>query len=77
MRNDLIRAVLDCGVGDLSLLDNSEADMFKVVDRMRFEGLEITLNGIMEESFREGISRMDEAVKAVRKRLEAEEHEGH
>ncbi len=76
MRNDLIRAVLDCGVDDLSMLDDSEADLFKTVERMRFEGLEITLNGIMAEIFREGIFRMSEAVKEVRERLESEEREG-
>ena len=76
MRNDLIRAILDCGADDLSLLDDSGADLFKVVERMRFEGLEITLNGIMEEIFREGIFRMDEAVKEARKRLESEEDAG-
>ena len=76
MRNDLIRAVLDCGVDDLSMLDDSGADMFKVVEQMRFEGLEITLNGIMAEIFREGIFRMSEAVKETRKRLEDEEDAG-
>lgn len=76
MRNDLIRAVLDCGIDDLSMLDDTEADLFKVIETMRFEGLEITLNGIMEEIFREGISRMDEAVKELRKRLECEEETG-
>jgi hypothetical protein len=76
VRNDLIRAVLDCGVDDLSMLDDSGADMFKVVEQMRFEGLEITLNGIMAEIFREGIFRMSEAVKETRKRLEDEEDAG-
>lgn len=76
MRNDLIRAILDCGADDLSLLDDSGADLFKVVERMRFEGLEITLNGIMAEIFREGIFRMDEAVKEARKSLESEEDAG-
>ena len=75
MRNDLIRAVLDCGVDDLSLLDDSAADMFKIVEQMRFEGLELTLNGIMEEIFKEGIFRMNEAVKSIKKRLELEEYE--
>jgi len=55
MRNDLIRAVFDCGIDDLSMLDDSEADLFKTVERMRFEGLEITLNGIMAEIFQEGM----------------------
>ncbi len=76
MRNDLIRAVLDCGTDDLNLLDDAGADMFKIVEQMRFEGQEITLNGIMAEIFREGIFRMNEDVKAARKRLETEEYEG-
>ncbi len=76
MRNDLMRAVLDCGVDDLSILDESEADMFEVVKQMRLEGLEITLKGIMAEIFREGIFRMNEAVREVRERLEREEKDG-
>lgn len=76
MRNDLIRAILNCGVDDLSILDDSEADMFKIIEQMRFEGLELSLNGIMTEIFKEGIFRMDEAVKSEKKRLETEEHEG-
>ena len=76
MRNDLIKAVLDCGVNDLSILDESEADIFEVVEQMRFEGLEITLKGIVIEIFREGIFRMSEAVREVRERLENEEKEG-
>lgn len=76
MRNDLIRAILGCGVDDLNMLDDAEADMFKVVEHMRFEGMELTLNGIMAEVFREGIFRLSEAVKEKVKNLEAEEQEG-
>jgi len=76
MRNDLIRAILDCGVDDLSILDESEADMFEVVKHMRFEGMEITLNEIMAEIFKEGIFRMSEAVREVKERLGNEEKEG-
>ena len=59
MRNDLIRAILNCGVDDLSMLDDSEADMFEIVEHMRSEGLELTLNEIMGEVFREGIHRLN------------------
>lgn len=76
MRNDLFKAILDCGADELSLLDDSGADLFKVVERMRVEGQKITLNGILEEIFREGIFRMNEAVKEARKRLESEEDAG-
>lgn len=76
MRNDLIRAVLDCGIDDLSILDESEADMFEVVKHMRLEGLEITLKGIMAEIFRDGIFRMSEAVREIKEKLESEEKDG-
>lgn len=76
MRNDLIQAILDCGVDDLSMLDDAEADLFEIVGRMRGEGLELTLNGIMAEVFREGIFRLSEAVKEKMKDLETEEQEG-
>lgn len=76
MRNDLIRAILGCGVDDLNLLDDAEADMFEIIDRMKFDGMELTLNGIMAEVFREGIFRLSEAVKETRKNLEREEQQG-
>lgn len=76
MRNDLIRAVLDCGVDDLSLLDDAGADMFKTVQRMRDEGLEINLSGIIEEVFKEGIFQMSEKVKEEKKWLESLERSG-
>ena len=76
MRNDLIRAIFDCGADDLNMLDDSEANMFEIVDRMRLEGLDLTLNGIMAEIFREGIFRLGEAVKEVRDNLEQEERNG-
>lgn len=76
MRNDLIRAILDCGVDDLNMLDDSEANMFEIVGRMRLEGLDLTLNGIMAEIFREGIFRLGEEIKEARNNLEQKEQCG-
>lgn len=76
MRNDLIRAILSCGVDDLNMLDDAGADMFEIIGHMKFEGMELTLNGIMAEVFREGIFRLSEAVKETRKNLESEEQCG-
>lgn len=76
MRDDLIRAILDCGKGDLSMLDDSQADMFEIIDHMKFKGKELTLNGIMGEVFEEGICRLGEAVKELRADLEKEEIAG-
>lgn len=76
MRNDLIRAILDCGVDDLNMLDDSEANMFEIVGRMRLEGLDLTLNGIMAEIFREGIFRLGKEIKEARNNLEQKEQCG-
>lgn len=76
MRNDLIRAILDCGIDDLSMLDDAGADMFETIERMRSEGIEITLNSIIGEIFREGIWRFGESVKAFRTELEHQEVSG-
>nr|DAO43605.1 MAG TPA: hypothetical protein [Caudoviricetes sp.] len=54
MNSELIRAVLDCGVDDLRLLDYSEANLFEVVERMRSEGISTTMNNIIKEVFEDG-----------------------
>lgn len=72
MRNDLIRAILDCGIDDLRMLDDAGADMFDIIGQMKFEGMELTLNNIMAEVFKEGIHRLNEAVKAYKADLEKE-----
>ncbi len=76
MRNDLVRAVLDYGVEDLSLLDDAGADMFETVRRIKDEGQEVNLSSIIEEVFKEGIFRMKEAFKEEKKRLESLEQSG-
>lgn len=70
MRSDLIRAVLDCGADDLSILDEAEADMYDTVARLREDGKEVRLQSIVEEVFNEGIFRLGEVVKEERKQLE-------
>lgn len=76
MRNDLITAVLDCGTDDLDLLDDAGANIFETVRRMRKEGLEISLSGIMDEVFREGIFQMSQKVKSEKRWLESLEQSG-
>lgn len=76
MRNDLIRAILDCGIDDLNMLDDAEADMFEIVDHMKLEGMELSLNNIMAEVFKEGIYRLGQAVRELRADLEKERKAG-
>lgn len=76
MRNDLIRAILECGVDDLSLLHEAEADMFEIIGQMKADGMTISLNAIMGEIFKEGIRRFDVAVKQRIADLEKTETDG-
>lgn len=76
MRDDLLCAILDCGTGDLNMLDDTEAHIFEIIQQMRSEGIELTLNNIMAEIFNEGILRLDEAVRSFREDLESEEQNG-
>lgn len=76
MRNDLVRAVLDCGIDDLNLLDDAGADMFEIVKMIKDEGKEVNLSSIIEEVFKEGIFRMGEALKEDKKWLEDLERSG-
>ncbi len=76
MRMDLVRAVLDCGNDDLDLLDDAGADIYKTVQRMREEGLDISLYSIIGEVFREGICHFGEVVESQRKALESQEKSG-
>ncbi|MCI8978690.1 MAG: hypothetical protein HFI99_17060 [Lachnospiraceae bacterium] len=73
MRNDLIRAILECGIDDLSMLDDSGADMYNTVERIKEEGLPISLDMIIGEIFKEGIFQMGEAVRKKREELEQKE----
>ena len=43
MNTELVRAVFDCGIDDLRLLDDAECDMYAVIGRMREESIELVL----------------------------------
>ena len=47
MNTELVRAVFDCGIDDLRLLDDAECDMYAVIGRMREESIELTMNNII------------------------------
>ena len=54
MNTELVRAVFDCGIDDLRLLDDAECDMYAVIGRMREESIELTKNNIIQQVFEEG-----------------------
>ena len=55
MNTELVRAVFDCGIDDLRLLDDAECDMYAVIGRMREEGIELTMNNIIRQVFEEAV----------------------
>ncbi len=54
MNSEIIRAIFDCGVDDLNLLDDAEVNFFDVIKEMRFEGIDTTMNNIIREVFGRG-----------------------
>ena len=54
MNTELVSAVFDCGIDDLRLLDDAECDMYAVIRTMREEGIELTMNNIIQQVFEEG-----------------------
>lgn len=54
MNSEVVRAVLDCGVDDLNLLDGAEINIFEVVKEMRFEGIDTTMRNIIQAVFERG-----------------------
>jgi hypothetical protein len=72
MNSELVRAVLNCGVDDLRLLDGAEVNFFDVVDHLRFEGIEVTMNNIIEEVFQTGKQVIVDAYKALLADLQKE-----
>lgn len=62
MRNDLCQAILDCGSLDLNILDDVEYDFYDIVERLRMEGIPVTLDSIVTEIFLQGISDINNAL---------------
>ena len=59
---ELLMALLQCGSLDLSILDGVGYDLGEIVEELRAEGLEVTLNLITGEIFRKGQIELEEAV---------------
>ena len=69
----LVNAVFDCGTDDLRLLDEAECDMFEVIRTMRAEGIDTSMNNIIEEVFKTGKQVIMDAYDARLLTLETDE----
>lgn len=65
-QNIVLRTVLDCGTGDLCVLDDIGYDVGNIVEDLLAEGIKPTLNAITAEAFRKGA---EELAQIVRERL--------
>ena len=72
----LVNAVFDCGTDDLRLLDDAECDMFEVIKTMRDEGIDTSMNNIIEEVFKTGKQVIVDAYNERLQNLESEEKAG-
>lgn len=69
----LVNAVFECGTDDLRLLDDAECDMFEVIKTMRAEGIDTSMNNIIEEVFKTGKQVIMDAYDARLLSLESDE----
>lgn len=58
----LLRALLDCGSLDLAILDDCNYDLGEIIEELKFEGVDITLNAITDWIFWKGQQELVEIV---------------
>lgn len=73
-RSIILKEVLDCGYGDLYIIDDVE-NLEDILSDMSDNGEPITLNSILEKVFERGISEMEMYVNDRIRELEQESRE--
>ena len=53
-----LKAILDCGISDLCILDGIDYDLEEIIDEMISDGKTPTLNAIVGEVFRKGVEEL-------------------
>jgi len=72
----LLCNLLDCGYLDLQMIEDADEDyVLEAIDRLKNEGLEISLNGILDAMFFDAKNNLMEAVEARVDVLEENEDE--
>ena len=57
-RNIVLKAILDCGISDLCILDGIDYYLEEIIDEMISNGKTPTLNAIVGEVFRKGVEEL-------------------
>lgn len=61
-QNAVLMAVLECGTGYLSVLDDIGYDLVGIVEELLEEGIKPTLNAITGEVFRKGVEELKQCI---------------
>lgn len=61
-QNAVLKTVLDCGTGDLYMLDGIEYDLDEMVEEMITDGINPTLNNILGNVFRRGVEELAQLI---------------
>lgn len=61
----LLAALLDCGYLDIQILDDCNYDLGEIVEDLKFEGIEISLNAITDAIFMKGQRELTDAVEEL------------
>lgn len=68
----LLAHLLNCGIGDLSILDDIKYDIIDIVDDLSDDYFTPSLNNIIHEVFRKGIAELDNFIRDTKYDIIAE-----
>lgn len=61
-REELLCAILDCGFGDLRMIDDCQYDLAQIYNDLKEFRKDVSLNAVINEIFRLGVSELEEKV---------------
>lgn len=70
--DNLLPALLDCGILDISILDDVGYDLGDIAVELQEEGIKVTLNNITDAIFRKGQAELEDALENKISELEDE-----
>lgn len=61
-REELLCAILDCGFADLGMIDDCQYDLAEIYNYLKEFRKDVSLNAVINEIFRLGVSELEEKV---------------
>lgn len=72
---DLLMAILNCGVLDLNILKDADCDWDEIIEELKYGGRELNFNNLVMELFDEGLSRLECAIENKKDELNEDDEE--